>query len=93
MHLLVSVEGGAEEWQRLLDQSWQEYQQSDHSFELTLADYEEMAEPDFSDDEFDLDIDGEFEQTEIGTLIDVFDRPNVRLESIAVPLPTPPRSS
>ena len=94
-----SVEGGAEEWQRLLDQEWQEYQQSDHrfEFELTLADFEEMAEPDFSDDDFDLELNDEIEpsaQTEIiynGALLDVYNGP------IANPpfevLPVPPSNS
>jgi len=76
----ADVEGGAEQWQRELDAEWAQYVQTGRlcppEFELTLADYEEMAEPDFSDDEFLVDDierrDVEpSEQIDFGSLLDL----------------------
>merc|ERR1719244_2126884 len=70
-------EGGAEEWQRYIDESWQEFQQSGAAleFERKLAELDfSMAEPDFSDEEYDFDVDREripYAQAEIGSLLDI----------------------
>ena len=75
--MLVSDEGGAEEWQRYIDESWQEFQQSGAAleFERKLAELDfSMAEPDFSDEEYDFDIDREhipYAQAEVGSLLDI----------------------
>jgi len=97
----ADVEGGAEQWQRELDEEWAQYVQTGSlcppQFELTLADFEEMAEPDFSDDEFLVDdVDRRelmpSEHTEIGALLDI-DDPNMRLEVLILPPSPAPRSS